>query len=106
MRFFFRLLAFVSLAIAVIAAVIDASRSLSAEALMLTSLEAGWTTIAPDSLALMRTIITERLPAVAWDPISLFLLSMPASAVMAVLATLFYAIGAKREKPFGQIRIR
>ena len=106
MRFLFRLLALITLAIAVIAAVIDASRSLSAQTLVLTSLSNGWATVAPEWLSATQAFVQARLPSFVWDPVFVFLLAMPTVAVMVVLAALFYAIGAKREKPFGEIRMR
>lgn len=103
LRLLFRILALLSLSIAVISAVVDAARSLSASNLVLTSLLKGWTVVAPSSLAFIQTFFQEKLPAIFFDPGLSFVLNMPAAAVFAVLAALFYAIGAKREKPFGQI---
>jgi hypothetical protein len=96
-------LALLSLAIAVISAVVDAARSLSASSVVVTSLNQGWTTVSPSSLAFVQTFFQENLPAFFLNPVLTFLLDMPAAAVFATLAVLFYAIGAKREKPFGQI---
>jgi hypothetical protein len=103
LRLLFRILALVSLAVAVISAVVDVARSLSASNLVLTSLLKGWSSVAPSSLAFVQTLFTEKLPSFFSDTVLDFLLNMPAAAVFAVLAALFYAVGAKREKPFGQI---
>ena len=101
MRFFFRLLALVFLAVAVIAAVIDTARSLAASTLTLTSLGKGWADFSPATLTATQEFVQARLPAAVHDPAFLFLLSMPAAAVMARFAAAFYAIGAKPERPFG-----
>lgn len=103
MRLLFRILALVSLAVAVISAVVDVARSLSASDLVLTSLLKGWSSVAPSSLGFVQAFFTEKLPALFSDPVLSFLLNMPAAAIFAVLAALFYAVGAKREKPYGQI---
>jgi hypothetical protein len=97
------MLAFLSLSVAVIGAVIDAARSLSASNLVLTSLVKGWSTVSPASLAFVQSFFQDKLPTFFSDPALNFLLNMPAAAVFAVLATLLYSVGAKREKPFGQI---
>ena len=105
-RFIFRMFALVFLAVAVIAAVVDTSRSLAASKLMLTSLGKGWTDLAPASLNWLLTFVQMRLPAAIYDPAFLFLLAMPAAAVLAIIAAVFYAIGAKRERPFGKFTAR
>ena len=106
MRLLLRLLAFIFLSIAVIAAVVDTSRSLSANALILSPLAASWAAFSPQSLNAVQTFMQSSLPAFVFDPVFVFLLAMPAAAVFGVLAALFYAAGAKREKPFGEIRMR
>ena len=105
-RFIFRLLSLLLLAVAVIAAVVDTSRSLAASKLTLTSLGKGWTDLAPASLNWLLTFVQARLPAIFYDPAFLFLLAMPAAAVLAILAAVLYAIGAKRERPFGKFTAR
>jgi hypothetical protein len=104
LRLIFRIFALLSLSIAVISAVVDAARSLSASSLVLTSLLKGWNSIAPSSLAFVQSFFQENFPVFFTDPVLIFVLNMPAAAVFAVLAALFYVIGAKREKPFGHIR--
>jgi hypothetical protein len=101
MRFLLRLMALMFLAVAVIAAVIDTARSLAASTLTLTSLGKGWTDFSPTTLTATQNFVQAKLPAVVYDPVFLFLLSMPAAAVMAIFAAAFYAIGAKPERPFG-----
>ena len=105
-RFIFRFFALVFLAVAVIAAVVDTSRSIAASKLVLTSLGKGWADLAPDSLNAVQAFIQARLPLVVSDPAFLFLLAMPAAAVFAVFAAIFYAIGAKRENPYGNFAAR
>jgi hypothetical protein len=105
-RFLFRLFALIFLAVAVIAAVVDTSRSIAASRLALTSLGKGWADLAPDSLSAAQSLVQARLPAAVYDPGFLFLLAMPAAAVFAILAAIFYAIGAKRERPFGNFTAR
>jgi hypothetical protein len=106
MRFIFRLLALIFLAVAVIAAVVDTSRSIAASKLVLTSFGKGWADLAPTSLSAVQGFVQARLPFWLFDPAFVFLLAMPAAAVMAIAAAIFYAIGAKRERPFGNFSVR
>ncbi len=103
MRLLFRTLALLSLSVAAISAVVDAARSLAATSLVMTSLLKGWSTVAPSSLAFVQSFFQEKLPEFFSNPGLNFLLNMPAAAVFAVLAALLYAVGAKRERPFGRI---
>jgi hypothetical protein len=103
LRLILRILALVCLSVAVISAVVDAARSLSATNLVLTSLLKGWSTVAPSSLSFIQSIFQDYLPAFISGTALNFVLNMPAAAVFAVLAALLYSVGAKRAKPFGQI---
>ena len=100
-RFLFRLLAMVALSVAVIMAVLDATRSIAASGMVITPLGASWSAVAPDSLALLQAS-AQRYLAVLWDPLMLWVLSLPGFVVFAVLALLFYAIGRKPERNLGR----
>jgi hypothetical protein len=104
MKLFFRLLALMSLSVAVICAVVDASRSLAASSLMLTPLLKGWSDFAPASLSWLQAHIQQYLPAFMWDPVMVWILNMPTEAILGVIAIMFYMIGAKRHRPFGDFQ--
>lgn len=104
MKLFFRLLALISLSVAVICAVVDASRSLAASTLMLTPLLKGWSDFAPASLSWIQVHIQQYLPAFVWDPVMVWMLNMPTEAILGALALVFYMIGAKRQRPFGNFQ--
>ena len=101
-RFFFRFLALFFLVGAVIAAVIDSSRSIAASVLTLTSFGELWGSYAPSSLGAMQTIGPQYLGAGPWSAISNFVLAMPTVAIFMVLAVLFYAAGYKRRSRYGR----
>ena len=101
-RLFFRILALLSLAGAVVAAVVDSSRSIAASALSLTSFGEVWSGIAPDSLGKLQETGPQYLGAGIWSAVSNFILAMPAVAILMILALLFYAIGYKRENRYGR----
>jgi hypothetical protein len=101
-RFFLRFLALLFLVGAVIAAVIDSSRSIAASALSLTSFGEFWGAYSPDSLGAVRNWAPQFLSAQLWAAASNFVLAMPTVAILMVLAVLFYAIGHKRENRYGR----
>ncbi|MCO5060225.1 MAG: hypothetical protein M9905_20590 [Rhizobiaceae bacterium] len=94
-RFIFRLLATLALAIAVIMAVLDATRSIAADALVLTPLGTSWYLVSPETLNLAQALTQRYLLPQIWDPVMIYILNLPGFVVFAVLALLFYAIGRK-----------
>ncbi|MDW6025517.1 hypothetical protein SAZ10_27515 [Mesorhizobium sp. BAC0120] len=104
-RFLFRLMATVSLAVATVMAVLDATRTVAAGSWVMTPLGESWKTVSPDTLTKAQaTVETLLLPAL-WDPVALFILKLPGFVVFGVLALLLYAIGrkpARRLDPFAQ----
>ena len=99
-RAFFRLLSMIALSIAVIMAVLDATRSIAADALVLTPLGASWLSVSPATLESLESFIGENLPAFFWDPVAIRLLSAPGFMIFAALALLLYAVGHRpRRRP-------
>lgn len=103
-RLVFRVLSVISLAVAVIMAVTDATRSIAISHLEPTPLGAYWLQYAPDSLENVR-IWMEANGAWLWDPLLLTLLKAPGFAVFAVIAFLLYAIGYKRPDASGRLAV-
>jgi hypothetical protein len=101
-RFLFRFLATISLAVAVVMAVIDATRTVAANDWVMTPLGASWMAVSPDTLDKAQSALAAIHPAL-WDPIMLFVLKAPGFVVFAGLALLLYALGrrpARRLDPF------
>lgn len=94
-RFFFRLLASVALAVAVIMAVLDATRSIAADALVLTPLGSSWFAASPRTFELARSLVEEYLLPEIWDPAVIYVLTLPGFVVFAAIALLLYAIGRR-----------
>jgi inosine-uridine nucleoside N-ribohydrolase len=105
-RFFFRLLAVFSLAVAVIMAVIDATRSIAASAWVSTPLAESWRDFSPDTLAAAEEFTRDAMLPQLWDPVALTLLAAPGFAVFAVLALLLYIPGRRRERRGGLAAVR
>lgn len=93
-----RLVSMVLLAIAVIMAVLDATRSIATGAVAMTPLAASWKGVSPQSLASFEALVRENLPGLAWDPVVVWLLSLPGFALFGALALLVAFAGRRRER--------
>ncbi|NGO55194.1 hypothetical protein [Allomesorhizobium camelthorni] len=105
LRLLFRLLAMLALAVAVIMAVLDATRTIAAEQLVLTPLATSWITVSPDTLETARSFVQSRMHPLFWDPVLVRILNLPGFVVFAALAFLFYAIGRKPRRRVGRLAI-
>jgi hypothetical protein len=98
-RVLFRLLAMAALSVAVIMAVLDATRTIAASTLVMTPLAESWSSASPDTFALAEGTVRHYIDPTAWDPIALAILGLPGFAVFGLLALLFYAAGRKTRNP-------
>ncbi|WP_163272359.1 hypothetical protein [Chelativorans alearense] len=98
MRFVLRLLSMFALAVAVIMAVIDATRSIAAGEWVLTPLGQSWQATSPDTYSLAQDTIERYTVPVLWEPVAVSILALPGWVVFALLAFLFYAIGHRRHR--------
>lgn len=101
-RFLFRLMAMASLAVAVVMAVLDATRSIAISRFDPTPLGGTWFQYAPDSLENLQALLESNGLALLWDPAMLALLRVPGFVVFAVLAFLFFALGRRRPRRIGR----
>ena len=104
-RFLFRLMAMFALAIAVIMAVLDATRTIAASELVLTPLNTSWLNVSPDTFAAVQSFIAEKAHPLVWDPGAVLILNQPGFAVFAVLAFLLHAIGHKPRRRAGRFAV-
>ena len=102
MRFLFRLAATVALAIAVILAVVDATRSVAASQLVMTPLDTSWNAVSPGTLEAFRQFVHTKATPLLWDPVAVGILNQPGFAVFGVLAFLLYAIGHRPRRREGR----
>lgn len=93
-----RLLSMVMLAIAVIMAVLDATRSIAASAIVLTPLGDSWAAVSSSTLEAAERTISENLPGFFSDPLATGFLNLPGFAVFAGLALLLAIAGRRRER--------
>ena len=100
-RFLFRLLATFALAVGVVMAVLDVTRTIAASRLVLTPLADSWRSVSPETLEQFQSFVTGYAHPLAWDPITVFILGLPGFVVFGVLAFLLYAIGHRPERRIG-----
>jgi hypothetical protein len=102
-RFLLRFLATIALAVSVIMAVLDATRTIAAGDWVMTPLGASWLAVSPTTLESAQKAVESWLHPVLWDPLALFVLKSPGFIVFAVVAFLLYALGRtprRRLSPF------
>ncbi len=103
-KFLFRFMGLFLLAVAVILAVIDATRSVAASELVMTPLGQSWFAVSPSTINLAQALVQRYTLPVIWDPAIVWVLTMPGFTVFAVLAVLFLQIGTRRRKRGIQIK--
>lgn len=105
-RFIFRCLAVLSLAIAVIFAIIDGARSVGASQFVATPFLTLWAAEFPEAFADAKAFAAHYIHINAWDTVFVPVLTLPAWLIFAVLAFLFYAIGRRRSRKLGRFSAR
>jgi hypothetical protein len=85
---------------ALVALVIDATRSIAASTVTVTPLGVAWFNISPSSLMLTQEFVQRRVEAYIghwlWDPIIQWILMMPGWLVLGALGALFAYLGRRR----------
>ena len=91
----FRAVSLVCLAVALVSAVLDVTRSIADSAVVMTPLHVDWARFSPGSLDLMRTFLEQYVHAYAWDPIFVTLLTAPTWLIF-VLFSILFGVAARR----------
>lgn len=99
-----RLFSMILLSVAVIMAVLDATRSIAAEAIVMTPLGASWAAVSPETLDQLRSAITGSMPAFIWSEIATRFLALPGFAIFAVLALILALAGYRGVRSDTQFR--
>ncbi|WEX09316.1 hypothetical protein [Chelativorans sp. AA-79] len=99
MRFIFRLLALFALAVAVVMAVVDATRTIAAGAWIFTPLGESWRENFPETLVAIQHFLKAHHVPFLWDPAITSILLLPGWLVFALIAFLFHAAGRRRHRP-------
>lgn len=101
MRLVLRVVGTLLIAFAVILVIIDGTRSLAANAIVFTPLEATWRSMQADSLAALRDFLSSRLFGPVLEPVVSAILGFPGRAVIGVPGLLLAWAGrSRRERVF------
>jgi hypothetical protein len=100
-RLLARLLAFLLIAGAFAAAVIDGARSIGADQLLLTPLRVTLYWAMPLRFPLLQPFIENKFGLFAWDPLLLICLKTPTSAVLALAGALLIYLARRRPPTIG-----
>ena len=96
----------VVLALALVLAVLDITRSITASAIVLTPLADAWVNISPATLLSAKEMIETSLHPVLWDPVIMFILKLPSWLVFWFVAMVFLSLGQRRETRYGRFASR
>ncbi|KAF0123312.1 MAG: hypothetical protein FD152_3343 [Xanthobacteraceae bacterium] len=102
-RFPLRFAGFLLIAAGFVALVIDGTRSIAGQRLMMTSISDTWRAIHFDSLGQVQKALQASGQEWLWDPLMLVLLALPTAAVGLGLGALLMLAGRRREPQIGVI---
>ena len=105
-HFLFRVVGLFVLALAVVLAVLDITRSITAASLILTPLGLSWQAVNPQTLLASKEAVEAWTHPILWDPVILFLLRLPSWLVFWLVAMLLLWMGQRRENPYGRFASR
>jgi hypothetical protein len=99
MLFVLRILGVWLLLLAMVAAVVDATKSLAGGgAWVVTPMGEQWRQLAPDTLIVSKTWIETNAGKFLWDPVIVSILSAPTWVVFGILGVFLYWLGQKRKE--------
>lgn len=88
----------VALALAVITAVLDVTRTIADSAVVITPLGKEWYQFSPSGLNNAQALVQRHIHPLLWDPIIINILLLPSWMVFAVFAALLLWCGKVRQK--------
>ena len=104
--FIFRVAGFFILALSLMLAVLDVTRSLTASALVLTPMAQTWADISPTTLLASKEMITGWALPFLWDPVATTLLVLPSWLFVCLVAMILLKLSQKRGNPYGRFASR
>ncbi len=104
-QFLFRIIGVFALALAVVMAVLDITRSITASALVMTPLGASWRAVNPQTLDSLKES-AERVSPILWSPVATSVLALPGWLVFWSLAMILLWLGMRRSNPYGRFASR
>ncbi|MCB1462775.1 MAG: hypothetical protein KDJ90_10215 [Nitratireductor sp.] len=100
LRAIFRAISLVCLATALVAGVLDITRSIADSRIVLTPLHVDWARFGESSLASLKAIVEQSLHPLVWDPALVTLLKSPTWAIFGILSVLFGLLARRRRRPW------
>ncbi|MEL6966598.1 MAG: hypothetical protein AAGM04_04375 [Pseudomonadota bacterium] len=104
--FLFRILGLSILALAVVLAVLDVTRSITASAFVLTPLAVTWSELSPASLNSARLFVLSLGLPWLWDPLALALMRLPSWLLFWFFAMVLMWMGRKKDNRYGRFANR
>jgi len=101
-RIFSKTIGFIALALTVITAILDLTRSIANSALTITTLGEQWVSIHLDSLLLLQPAIERHVHPFLWNPLIQNILLAPSWLVFGTIAILFLWFGRRKERRWRQ----
>ena len=102
-RFLFRFVGLLSLALAFIFLVYDGTKSIADQRLYVTKVAEVWATVHETSLPQVRPTL-EGLAPWLWDPVGANVLNAPVCLVLVIIGTILLLLGRKRRPLIGYAR--
>jgi len=102
-RFLFRFLGLLCLALSFIFLVYDGTKSIADQRLYVTRVSEVWATVHETSLAALEPAL-KRLALWLWDPLAVGILNAPSWLVLLVLGTILILLGRKKKPLIGYAR--
>ena len=98
LSFLSRLVGILLVAVALVTAVIDGTKSIAASHLVTTPLGVNWSEFFPQSLSAAQSGIELHVAHWLWDPVMLWILMLPTWVVAGALGALFVWLGTRRRR--------
>lgn len=99
-RAILRAISLVCLAVALVAGVLDVTRSIADSSLVLTPLYVDWGRFNPESLVGLRTMVEQSLHPFLWDPVLVTVFKSPTWIIFGFLSILFGLLARRRRRPW------
>ena len=90
------------LALAVVLAVLDITRSITASVIVMTPLMESWSAISPATLEAAQQAVEGWGVAFLWDPVLISILKLPSWLVLGLVSMLLFWFGQRRTSSIGR----
>jgi len=101
-RFCCRLAGMLLLALVVVLAMLDITRSITASSIVMTPLAESWVSISPASFEAAKQGVETWTMSFVWDPLLLSVLKLPSWLILGLLSVLLFWLGQHRSAGFGR----